>query len=66
MATSADATPIGGTYLDFFYPVMNLSRRPAFYADVRAPRRQLRGRLVRRQQGCDPQGGVVLRPAGGR
>ncbi len=37
VATSADATPIGGTYLDFFYPVMNLSGQLAFYADVALP-----------------------------
>ncbi len=37
VVTSADATPIGGTYLDFFYPVMNLSGQIAFYADVALP-----------------------------
>jgi hypothetical protein len=34
VATSADATPLGGHYFDFFYPVMNNAGQLAFYADV--------------------------------
>ncbi len=34
VATSADTTPVGGRYFDFFYPVLNNAGQIAFYADV--------------------------------